>query len=236
MTAEEYVSLFTGERLRWEAVGNVFAVAGRALVATPGDDPLFIESNLPAHSTLLSQISEASDICLSFCTRASCSNELLVSLQVNDLMLKTQQHGDSSYQAWRRLGDLSATVYFSGLHNHGQEDDSDPVFLAQLKRGCFATAFYVDKCVATFLGRPPLLNYRHCSLVPPLDLSDDVIVGDSSSLADAIEELAPDGWDPQGRAHRTSLVRIRLLLAVFKAKVVESTAAPYNQKTLPNAK
>ncbi|KAH6723311.1 putative C6 transcription factor [Leptodontidium sp. MPI-SDFR-AT-0119] len=234
MTVEEYISLFTGSQLRWEAIGNVFAVAGRAIIASPDNDPIFVENGAPGRANLLSQIAEASDLCLSFCARESCSNELLVSLQVNDLMLKTQQHGDSSYQSWRRLGDLCATVYFSGIHRQ-DGDERDPVFLAQLKRGCFASAFYVDKCVATFLGRPPLLNYRHCSLVPPLDLSDDILVGDPACLTEAIEQVSSTGWNCHGRIYRTSLARIRLLLAIFKDKVIELRAGHYDADTLPRA-
>lgn len=103
MTVEEYISLFTGSQLRWEAIGNVFAVAGRAIIASPDNDPIFVENGAPGRANLLSQIAEASDLCLSFCARESCSNELLVSLQVNDLMLKTQQHGDSSMLTSRLL-------------------------------------------------------------------------------------------------------------------------------------
>lgn len=96
MTVDEYVALFTGDHLRWEAVGNIFAVAGRSLTATPANDTLFSGNRLPARSTLILQMAEASDRCLSFCAHVSSANELLVALQVNDVMLKTQQYGDSS--------------------------------------------------------------------------------------------------------------------------------------------
>jgi hypothetical protein len=96
MTVDEYVALFTGDHLRWEAVGNIFAVAGRSLTATPANDTLFSGNRLPARSTLVCQMAEASDRCLSFCDQVSSANELLVALQVNDVMLKTQQYGDSS--------------------------------------------------------------------------------------------------------------------------------------------
>ncbi|KAI1342750.1 hypothetical protein F5Y15DRAFT_267477 [Xylariaceae sp. FL0016] len=230
-TVEEYILSFTGSSLRWEALGNVFAVAGRSLVATPVNEAVFPEDISIDRSTLLSQIAEATDICLSFCETPSCSNELLVSLQVNNVMLKTQQYGDSSYQAWKRLADLSATLYHTGIHQDHSSDSgittgNDPAFLAQWKRGCFAAAFYVDKCVATFLGRPPLLNYRHCSLTLPLDLSDSALSGDSS-LLEAIQDLDPSGWNRHGHVFRSSLARIRLLLAIFRDQVLETIAGPY---------
>ncbi|KXJ91755.1 hypothetical protein Micbo1qcDRAFT_174786 [Microdochium bolleyi] len=95
MAVQEYVSLFTEDLLRWEATGNVLAVAGRALVATPDNDTLLKENQLPDRAHLLSRIAEACSFCLSWCTQSSCSNELTISLQVNDLMFKTQQRGDS---------------------------------------------------------------------------------------------------------------------------------------------
>jgi hypothetical protein len=85
--------------------------------------------------------------------------------------------GSPGYQAWRRLGDLSATVYASGLHKvDGPADENCPFFLKQLRRCCFAAAFFVDKSVATFVGRPPLINFRYCSLALPYDLDDDMLL------------------------------------------------------------
>lgn len=96
MSVDEYISMFTGANLRWEAVGNIFAVAGRSLMATPVNDPLFLGHPLPARESLLSQLADATNLCLSICNSVASSNELLVSFQVNDIMLKTQQYGDSS--------------------------------------------------------------------------------------------------------------------------------------------
>lgn len=127
-TVNEYISLFTGSKLRWEAVGNIFAVAGRSLMATADNDALFQGDRLPNRTSLLCQMAEGSDRCLSFCSPVSCANELLVSLQVNDVMLKTQQYGDSSMVAEPssdskktqltltfRLPSMAAT-WRSGLH------------------------------------------------------------------------------------------------------------------------
>lgn len=106
-TVDEYVALFTGDHLRWEAVGNLFAVASRALTATPANDTLFSggSNRLPDRSTLILQMAEASDCCLILCARVSSANELLVALQVNDVMLKTQQYGDSS-KKWDPISPL----------------------------------------------------------------------------------------------------------------------------------
>jgi hypothetical protein len=69
-----------------------------------------------------------------------------------------------------------------------------------------------------------------------MDLSDDALVADPSSLAEAAQQLGADGWNSLGKVYRTSLVRMRLLLAVFRDKVLELTAASYDGDILLRAK
>lgn len=126
------------------------------------------------------------------------------------------------YLAWRRLGDLSATVYAAGLHRiDGPADNNCPFFVKQIRRGCFALAFYADKCVATFVGRPPLINHRYCSLDAPLDVSDDILFSEGDVLERGLAELDENGWDRHGRRHRVSPIRIRYILSVFREQVLE---------------
>jgi hypothetical protein len=236
MTVEDYTSSFTGENIRWETIGVMFALSGLSLLATHESDPAIAElqGRPEAQERLLNQISEATSTCIGFCDHAASSNEILAFAQYCDVMLRTQQYGDSSYQAWRRLGDLSATVYAAGLHQvDGPADDDCPFFLKQLRRVCFAAAFYTDKCVATFVGRPPLINYRYCTLTPPLDLSDDVLVSGGEALENAIAELDEAGWDRHGKKHRTSLVRIRFLLAIYREEILELALGVGYQQDFP---
>ncbi|KAL1979167.1 hypothetical protein VTN96DRAFT_6605 [Rasamsonia emersonii] len=236
MTIDDYTSSFTGENIRWETIGLMFALSGMSLLATHETDPAIAElqGSPEAKERLLNQISEATSTCIAFCDHAASPNEILAFAQHTDVMLRTQQYGDSSYQAWRRLGDLSATVYAAGLHQvDGPADDDCPFFLKQLRRGCFAAAFYIDKCVATFVGRPPLINYRYCTLTPPLDLSDDVLISGGEALDNAVAQLDAAGWDRQGRRHRTSLIRIRFLLAIYREEILELALGVGYQQDFP---
>lgn len=95
MTVTEYCASFTGRNLRWEALGNIFSVCGQQLVITPDNDPEISEDSR-VKDRLLEQVLQASTICLNFCDQASSANELLAYLQYNDVMLRTQQYGDSS--------------------------------------------------------------------------------------------------------------------------------------------
>ncbi|KAK5998049.1 hypothetical protein PT974_00419 [Cladobotryum mycophilum] len=223
MTVEEYCASFTGRYFRWEALGNVFAVAGLSLMPTPDNDPTFVKkaADPQAKEELLAQVLEASGICLSFCDQAASSNELLGFFQYNDLMLRTQQYGDSSHQAWRRLGDLTAMIYAAGLHQEINLTDDCPFFLRQWRRSCFAAAFYADKTIATFVGRPPLMNYRYCTLTSPLDLSEEVLLTGGNALTQAVAKLDMAGWDTEGNRHRISFPRLRYLLSIFREEALE---------------
>ncbi|EPS29977.1 hypothetical protein PDE_04927 [Penicillium oxalicum 114-2] len=222
ITAEEYCASFTGRNFRWEALGNIFSLCGQQVVVTPDNDPLVAEGgDLGAKERLLEQLTLASTICLNFCDQASMANEILACLQYNDVMLRTQLYGDSSYQAWRRLGDLTATIYAAGLHVDTENSDDYPFFLKQWRRCCFTSAFYMDKTLATFLGRPPLLNYRYCTLTPPLDLSDEDLVAGGEKLNQAISELDSAGWSTSATRNRMSMGRIRFQLSVYRDQTLE---------------
>ncbi|KAJ5668761.1 hypothetical protein N7462_009831 [Penicillium macrosclerotiorum] len=233
MTAEEYCASFTGHNFRWEALGNIFTLCGQQLVITPDNDPEVVHGDDPqAKDRLLEQVTVASTICLNFCDQASAANEMLAFLQYNDVMLRTQQYGDSSYQAWRRLGDLVATIYAAGLHMDTEGSENCPFFLRQWRRGCFISAFYMDKMMATFVGRPPLMNYRYCSLTPPLDLSDDVLVTGGDALEQAISELNSAGWNTKGVRNRMTPSRLRFQLSIFRERTLEITLGTFGPQDL----
>ncbi|KAF4156224.1 hypothetical protein CNMCM6936_008987 [Aspergillus lentulus] len=234
MTVEQYLSSFTGRNSRWEALGNIFAITGIALMSTPDSDPDFTQAapDSEAKDRLRAQIVEASGICLGFCDQASSVNELLGFYQYNDVMLRTQQYGDSSYQAWRRLGDLSATIYAAGLHQESTQTDDCPWFLRQWRRVCFASAFYADKSLATFVGRPPLINYRYCTLTPPMDISHEILLAGGSTLTQAISDLDKAGWHVYGTTHPVTLIRLRFLLAIFREEALELALGTGDQDDL----
>ena len=125
------------------------------------------------------------------------------------------------YKAWRRLGDLVATIYTAGLHLDTDSSDEYPFFRLQWRRGCFISAFYMDKMMASFVGRPPLMNYRYCNLEPPLDVSDDVLIEGGASLDKAISELDSNGWNTLGKAYRMTTSRLRFQLAISREQTLD---------------
>ncbi|KAF5863236.1 hypothetical protein ETB97_010464 [Aspergillus alliaceus] len=220
MTVHEYCASFTGKNLRWEALGAVLTISGISLMSTSDNDPDLVQAapSNEARERLRAQIVEASSVCLSFCDQASSINELLGFAQYNDVMLKTQHYG---YQAWRRLGDLSATVYAAGFHQESSQVDDCPFFLRQWRRICFASAFYADKAIATFVGRPPLINYRYCTLTPPMDLHEDTLVAGDESLTQEISSLSMEGWNTQRPNYRVGMIRLRFIFSVYRDQALE---------------
>ncbi|KAL2868408.1 putative C6 transcription factor [Aspergillus lucknowensis] len=223
MTVEEYCGMFTGKNLRWEAVGIVLATSGIAMMSTADTDPDFsrVAPDAQARDMLRAQVIEASNICLGFCDTPASVNELLGFYQYNDMLLRTQYYGDTSYLAWRRLGSLTATIYAAGLHQESTGAQDCPAFLHQWRKGCFASAFYADKCLSTFVGRPPFINYRYCALSPPMDLSDEELIAGGERLSQAISNLDAAGWNPRGNDLRVSMKRLRFLLAVLREQALE---------------
>ncbi|RAL01769.1 putative C6 transcription factor [Aspergillus ibericus CBS 121593] len=223
MTVEQYCATFTDENLRWEAIGIVFATSGIALSSTPENDPDLVQvaADSPARDRLRAQLVEASGTCLGLCDQMSSVSELLGFYQHNDMALLTHYYGDSSYQAWRRRGELSATIYAAGLHQESPQTDDCPFFLRQWRRWCFSAAFSVDKNQATFVGRPPSINSRYCTLTPPLDLSESLLITGGDDLARAISKLDSSGWAAKDENDRVSVLRLRFTSAVFRDRALE---------------
>lgn len=138
------------------------------------------------------------------------------------------------YQAWRRLSDLAATVYASGLHQvDGPADENCPFFVKQLRRGCFAAAFFIDKCVATFVGRPPLINYRYCSLTLPYDVDDDVLFSGGDVEEEVLSRVDVNGWDKNGVERRQSVNRMRFQLSIYREEILELALGEGYQRDMP---
>lgn len=136
------------------------------------------------------------------------------------------------YQAWRRLGDLVSTIYATGLHLENDGTENCPFFLRQWRRRCFAAAFYMDKMIATFVGRPPLINGRFCTLAAPLDLSDETLVAGGDVLRKAISELDSTGWNRKRILHPISTTRLRYHLAVIREETLEVVLGTREQRDL----
>ncbi|KAL4979389.1 hypothetical protein BDW66DRAFT_148502 [Aspergillus desertorum] len=234
MTVEEYFASFTGDNLRWEVVGLVLATAGIAMMSTSDSDPDVqrVAPDAQGAEMLRAQLVEASRTCLLFCATAASVNELLGFYQYNDMLLRTQYYGDTSYAAWRKLGNLTATIYAAGLHQESTRAQNCPPFLHQWRTICFAAAFYADKSLSTFVGRPPFINYRYCSISPPLDIRDEDLIAGEEQLRQAMANLNSAGWNTKGNTLRGSMMRLRFHLAVLREQALEIALGNHDDEAI----
>lgn len=83
---------------------------------------------------------------------------------------------------------MASSLFALGYHEKIEEDSSEvPLFVAELRRSCFARVFAADKSLAVFLGRPPRVTKEFCYFQVPLMMAsawndaDTTIKKDNSS-------------------------------------------------------
>jgi chromatin structure-remodeling complex subunit RSC3/30 len=83
-------------------------------------------------------------------------------------------------------------------------------------------AFAMDKQLATFLGRPPLISWRYCDVPFPLDLSYDEVVAEPDIRDAAIAKLeGNNGWNTDGSPSKGGWARAILVASIIREKVLE---------------
>ncbi|KAL4906211.1 hypothetical protein BDW74DRAFT_167366 [Aspergillus multicolor] len=237
MSVDEYLASFTDQNLRWEVVGLILATAGIAMMSTSDSDPDVLKavSDSAGAEMLRTQLVEASRTALLFCATAASVNELLGFYQYNDMLLRTQYYGDTidamlGYAAWRKLGNLTATIYAAGLHQENTR--GCPAFLHQWRKISFAAAFYADKSLSTFVGRPPFINYRYCSISAPLDIRDEDLIAGGEQLAQAMASINDHGWNTKGNTLRGSMLKLRFHVAVLREQALEIALGTFDDEAI----
>ncbi|KAI9038829.1 fungal specific transcription factor domain-containing protein [Aspergillus affinis] len=219
--ANEFYELFTGSRLRLEIVGVIYAIAGRTSMFSLARDRLPSTNWLVVREKFARRMMVASDIILQICRILTPVNDLTIWLMYENLLLSSVVHGDSSSGKWHRLGDLSSHMFELGIHRDPQQLSDLPVFILESRRRIFAAAYQLDKSVATFLGRPPRISWRHSDCSLPLDLADDSLVGGPSEFELASTSIDSKGWNVQNVIQRASWIRVRFLISTFREEILE---------------
>ncbi|KAJ5274089.1 hypothetical protein N7478_009214 [Penicillium angulare] len=217
-TLAEFASAFAG---RWETIGLLFTTIGLAAEYLPNGHFVNMDEyhDKNYESEKISLISTAiGDLCLQFCDSAGIINDMQCWLLLHHISLLTIVYGDSDYRPWRKLGDLASTTFALGLH---QESKNCPFFLREMRKRSMVGSYAMDKALATFLGRPPLISGRYCDLRMPLDLSCEQINAEPAEIEAAIEGLDSAGWNQDGSLERGACARVTLIGAIIREKVLE---------------
>ncbi|KAI9166387.1 hypothetical protein HJFPF1_02488 [Paramyrothecium foliicola] len=161
-TIEAFMSQFNQENTRWETLCLFFIAVSRATL-----NIRFTEASLesePQRRHIRRLTMHYADRCLETCLSLDCLNDLQLLLQYENFVLHTLVDGDQSFESWRRLGDLSSSLFALGYHQDIESSQALPPFLRTLRQGALAYSYSADKNVSIFLGRPPRILKRFCYL------------------------------------------------------------------------
>jgi chromatin structure-remodeling complex subunit RSC3/30 len=91
-----------------------------------------------------------------------------------------------------------------------------------MRKRTMVAAYTVDKVLATFLGRPPLISWRYCDIQMPLDLSVEEIFADPPFRDAAIRKLDKHtGWNQEASLMKGAWPRVAFVTSVLREKVLE---------------
>ncbi|KAJ5666574.1 Transcription factor [Penicillium macrosclerotiorum] len=217
MSISEFMSSASG---RWETVGMVFCVTGLATEWISEDDLILRKHDSVDTKVLATTASTVCDICLQFCDSVGIVNDLVSWLLVHQTALLAIVYGESDYRPWKKLGDLATAIFALGLHQDSSQ--TTPFFLNELRKRTMVAAFTMDKELATFLGRPPLISWRYCNISYPLDVSFEELLVEPTPTDDVIARLQKNqGWNSKDTLTKGSWARIILLRSIQREKVLE---------------
>ncbi|KAJ6160299.1 hypothetical protein N7470_003695 [Penicillium chermesinum] len=143
LAPSKFCESYAGKSLRLEAIGLLFALAGRSCLLSPGRDDWRDE--------FVNTMFRCSTCCLQLAREiAPQVNDPMVWLSYENLLLTMSIQGDASPNVWRRLGDLSTDVYALGVHRESTHAGKVPFYISECRRKMFASAYQVDKLICTF--------------------------------------------------------------------------------------
>ncbi|KAJ5198565.1 uncharacterized protein N7498_007682 [Penicillium cinerascens] len=228
-TPSRLCASYTGQNLRLEVVGLIFALAGRSCLLGPSRDD--------RRDEFVHTMFRCSTCCMQIAREiAQQINDLMVWLSYENLLLTMSIQGDASElhddkfgarpNVWRRLGDLTTDVYALGIHRESTHAGKMPFFISECRRRTFAAAYQVDKLICTFFDRPPRILRRYSDCKMPLDLADDEILADTNEVDRVGLILDPEGWSATPRYASSTWARLRYVLSVFREEILEVPFRP----------
>ncbi|KAI9042125.1 fungal specific transcription factor domain-containing protein [Aspergillus affinis] len=89
----------------------------------------------------------------------------------------------------------------------------------EARRRVYAAVFSIDKVLATFTGRPPLLSRLYSTTRLPLDISDEALMSGHRKEAD--DSLDRNGWSQDCRINSVIILRARTMFAIIRDEVLK---------------
>ncbi|GKT42411.1 sorbicillinoid biosynthetic cluster transcription factor sor4 [Colletotrichum spaethianum] len=221
---EKWVAQFTGTNLRWESLGVMFAyweLAARCLGPyRPDLGSKFQGADEGTKAGAQYRYCVCGTIEL---TKAAGSggNSMLLFMSAKRAVTESIFSGDASFASWQLHAETMAMTTFLGIHDEVTTEPYKPNICSEIKRKLFSYVFYMDKVLASFTGRPPLISRRYARTPPPLDLKDEYLLADEATLARHVAALDENGWNTEGGLYSATFVRARVMLAHIRDELFE---------------
>jgi hypothetical protein len=226
---QQWIALGTGHNLRWEIPGLIGCLVGLTAQSLMGSDTLFKEHST-SRASLTKKMSEAAESCISFCRECDTLDDMFIWLLIENHPLTSSIRGEGSFFAYSLSGEVNNAVVAKGLHQEIHTDARTPFFLAQIRKMAFIQVYGYDVSVAAFLGRPPRLSYRHCTIDLPLDLTDREVVFEGPKSQAVLEGLDEKGWKIHGKPNRTTWMRTWIGFAPRREDILDLSLGSYTRE------
>jgi hypothetical protein len=226
---QQWIALGTGHNLRWEIPGLIGAIVGLTARTLMDSDSLFKEHSI-SRASLTKKMSEAADSCVSFCRECDTLDDMFIWLLMENQPLTSAIRGEGSFIAYSQSGEVNNAVVAKGLHQEIHADARTPFFLAQIRKWAFVQVYGVEVSIASFLGRPPRLSYRHCTIDMPLDLTEREIVYEGPKLQAALKALDGNGWNLHGTTTRITWMRTWIRFAPRREDILDLSLGSYTRE------
>ena len=120
-----------------------------------------------------------------------------------------------------RDADLSTAIFALGMHQEPKKDAEYPFYMCELRRRAFWMAYTLDKGMATFFGRPPMINGKYCSCKLPVDIEEEQLALTASALESLQNQIDAEGWSPDGPNTRMTWLRGLIINLRIREDILE---------------
>ncbi|KAF7533809.1 hypothetical protein G7054_g6761 [Neopestalotiopsis clavispora] len=226
--AADFHRLFTGSNMRVEGIGLISSVSGLAAMKLPASDEMFADclSSKAERKNFATNMLSVSNTCIELASKCCDTNDFMVWLRVENLTLTMYLEGSASYHTWHRSGQLFNDLLSLKVYRELEVVSAKPLFLEEIRRRFFASAYRTDKSLSSLLERPPRLLHYYCNRKLPLHLNDEQLMAPEQTLQKAIDSLQEDGWNAQPHFCPTAWLRARYMLSTFREEILNVQLGP----------
>ncbi|KAE8139877.1 hypothetical protein BDV38DRAFT_269647 [Aspergillus pseudotamarii] len=220
--AERYIRM-KSHMIPIPALGLLFTWAALALLHLPLDDRLakkFIAAQGTNKASCVSTMVYCSNLCISLCKEYAPPNEVLLWLLHESLTLTAQFYGDCSHQTWQRLGDLATEALDPSRVRSGTESPAVSFLLSQSRRKILASAYWIDKSLASLHAQVPRIPCLPQDFETPLDIDDDELLSKSLSHSELLHSHS-SGWNQSAHTCPATYIRARYILGGLRDELLQ---------------